>query len=56
VSAQAAVGRRLHFTPWLYASLEGKVTASWARVPIADGHARAPNIAFHGLAGLGTQF
>ncbi len=55
-TAQGAAGRRLNLTRWLFASVEGKLTASWARVPIADGRATVPNIAFHALAGLGVEF
>jgi hypothetical protein len=56
VGLQAAAGRRLNLTPWLFASAEGKVTAAWARVPISGGKATAPNVAFHGLLGIGAQF
>jgi hypothetical protein len=56
VGFQAAAGRRLHLTPWLFASAEGKVTAAWARVPISGGKATAPNVAFHGLLGIGAMF
>jgi hypothetical protein len=33
--------------------LEGKLTAAFAEVPIANGEARVPNLAFHLLLGLG---
>jgi hypothetical protein len=56
VGVQAAAGRRLDLTPWFFASAEGKVTAAWARVPISGGKATAPNVAFHGLLGIGAQF
>ena len=55
-AVQASVTRRFQVRPWLFASVEGKVTAAWARVPVADGHAAAPNVALHGLAGVGVQF
>jgi hypothetical protein len=56
VAAQGAAGRRVDFTSWLFASVEGKVTAAWARVPIANGNATVPNVAFHGLVGIGAEF
>ncbi|UCE04891.1 MAG: hypothetical protein JSW07_14875 [bacterium] len=36
--------------------IEGKVTASYARVPVFHGHANVTNVAIHGLAGLGYEF
>jgi len=56
VAFQGAGSRRFDLASWLFVSLEGKVTAAWARVPVAEGHASAPNVAFHGLAGVGVQF
>ena len=41
---------------WLFVSVEGKITAAWARVPVAEGHATVPNVAFHGIAGVGVSF
>ncbi len=35
--------------------LEGRATAAWARVPVAGGHASVPNVALHGLAGIGWR-
>ncbi|MFH1682081.1 MAG: hypothetical protein ABIH26_15740 [Candidatus Eisenbacteria bacterium] len=37
-------------------SIEGKLTTAWARVPVADGHADAPNVALHALVGLARAF
>ncbi len=56
VCGQAAVEKRLPLWGKLFLSLEGKVTAAWARVPIEDGTATVPNYALHGLAGLGYAF
>jgi hypothetical protein len=41
----------------LYAAPEARVTASLARVPVGDagGRALVPNVAVHGLAGLGVR-
>jgi hypothetical protein len=54
--AQLAASRRVRLAGPLFVALEGKVTGSWARVPIADGHATAPVVAAHALAGLGLSF
>ncbi len=35
--------------------LEGRATGAWARVPVAGGHASVPNLALHGLAGIGWR-
>jgi hypothetical protein len=35
---------------------ELQVSAAWAKVPVADGHATAPNIAIHFLIGGGYRF
>lgn len=39
-------------SPALARVAEGKFTAAWARVPVAQGHADVPNAAFHGVVGL----
>ena len=46
LGGRAAVSRRVGLVG------EGKVTAAWARVPIADGWATVPNIAVHALGGV----
>ncbi|MDJ0782837.1 MAG: hypothetical protein QNJ22_12760 [Desulfosarcinaceae bacterium] len=56
VTGQLALEKRLHFTKALFLSLEGKFTASWARIPIADGHADVPNAALHAIIGAGYAF
>jgi len=56
VCGQAAIEKRLPLWGRLFLSLEGKATAAWARVPVADGSAEVPNYALHALAGLGYQF
>ena len=55
-SVQAAVGRTFYVHSQVFFAVEGKVTGSYARVPIADGHANVPNVAIHGLFGLGYTF
>lgn len=56
VTIQAAASRRFDLTRRIFASVEGKITTSWARVPVFDGNATVPNSAFHVLAGMGVKF
>jgi hypothetical protein len=35
---------------------EGRVTASYVRVPIEDGRAEVTNAAVHGMLGVGYRF
>lgn len=56
VTGQLALEKRLHLTEAFFFSLEGKFTASWARIPIADGHATVPNAALHAIIGAGYAF
>ncbi|HEU4564794.1 MAG TPA: hypothetical protein VFS05_09105 [Gemmatimonadaceae bacterium] len=53
-TTQLALGGRIPFTPNLWLALEGKLTGSWARVPVAGGSATVPNVAAHALAGIGV--
>jgi hypothetical protein len=55
-SGQLAVERR--FTLWrgLFASAEGKLSAARARMSVPGGQATVPNVALHGLLGLGYMF
>jgi len=55
-TTQVAVGKRFPLWYTLFATVEGKVTASFARVPIADGSADVPSVALHGLFGLGMNW
>ncbi len=52
-TVQAAVEKRIRVRGDLFLPIEGKATASFARVPVADGSADVPRAALHGLAGLG---
>lgn len=54
-TAQFAVQKNLSIWKALYLAGEAKLTASYATVPIADGDAVAPNMAFHVLLGLGVD-
>ena len=56
VTVQGGVGRRFDLSKHFFVDGEAKVTASWSRVPIVDGHAKVPNAAFHLLAGAGWEF
>ena len=56
VAFQGAANRRFDLANWLFVTAEGKITAAWARVPVAEGRATTPNVAFHALAGVGVQF
>lgn len=53
---QVAVGKRWYFSQQFFGTLEGKVTAAYAHVSVANGHANAPNVAIHGLFGIGYAF
>lgn len=53
--AQLGVERRVALTRHLFAAGEGKLTGALARVPIAGGSAFVPNVAVHGLVGVGYE-
>lgn len=53
-TAMFSLGKRFYFGRFFF-HLEGKCTASYADVKIAQGRAHAPNIALHGLAGIGVD-
>jgi hypothetical protein len=55
-AVQGAAGRRFDLSRHVFLSVEGKLTAALARVPIVDGHASVPNLAVHVLGGAGVQF
>ena len=38
-----------------YATAEARLTVSYARVPVAGGHARVPNVALHVTMGVGWE-
>lgn len=52
-SALVGVGKSFAISRRFFASAEGQVTFSWARIPIETGHARTANVAFHALVGFG---
>ena len=53
---QLALEKRYIITEKLSLSLELKMTAAYAEIPIADGTATVPNYAAHGLIGVGYDF
>ena len=52
-TAQVSAGKRFRIRDDFFAPLEGKFSASFARVPIADGEADVTNLSIHGVLGLG---
>jgi hypothetical protein len=50
-----SVTRRFPLPLGVFLSLDGRLSASYVRIPVADGHAGVPNLALHLLAGLGFQ-
>jgi hypothetical protein len=51
----ASATRRFPLASGVFLSLDGRVTASYVRVPVAHGHASVPNAAVHFHMGLGYQ-
>lgn len=54
-SLMASATRRFPLTTGFFLSLDGRVSATYVRVPVADGHASVPNLALHLHAGLGYE-
>jgi hypothetical protein len=48
-----AIERRFYLRKELFATVEGKITGSYTRIPIQDGGADVTNLTVHGLLGLG---
>lgn len=60
-TAQVSLGNQVDLTENFYLALEGKVTATHGEITFSDGDyrdlkAEVPNIAIHGLIGLGFNF
>jgi len=53
---QAAAEKKFYLAKDLFFALEGKLTASYARITINGGYAQVPNAAVHWLLGLGYDF
>ena len=54
--ATAAIQKRVYLVSGFFIAATGMLSAAYAVLPIVDGHASTPNIAFHGLVGLGYRF
>jgi len=54
--AQIAIERTIDLGGGFHLSLEGKLTYGYAEVKIANGDATVPNVAVHGLIGVGYDF
>ncbi|MDO8587532.1 MAG: hypothetical protein Q7T82_10890 [Armatimonadota bacterium] len=55
-AVQVAIGKRFDISGHFFGSLEGKLTAAYARVNVADGHANVTNVATHFLFGIGYKY
>lgn len=55
-TVQGAIGKRFDLGRKFFAVIEGKTTASYVRIPVADGNAELFNLAFHAGIGLGFDF
>ncbi|UCG78927.1 MAG: hypothetical protein JSV21_03605 [Nitrospirota bacterium] len=53
VTVQAGAEKRFRINEAFFFYLEGKLTASYAVIPVANGEATVPNAALHGLFGIG---
>lgn len=49
----ASATRQFPLTAGFFLSVDGRVTATYVRVPVAGGHAAVPNLALHFHAGVG---
>ena len=54
-NVMASATRRFPVTSGMFFSLDGRVSASYVRVPVAEGHAGVPNLAFHLHVGFGLE-
>ena len=52
----ASAGKSFDLPSRWFVTLEGELTVARAKVPVAQGDASAPNVALHGLFGLGFRF
>lgn len=52
----AGAGEALALSSRLFVTPEVQVSTAWAKVPVANGRAYAPNVALHGLVGIGYRF
>jgi hypothetical protein len=52
-TVQVSAGKPFRIREDLLAPAEGKLSASFARIPVADGNADVTNFSLHGVFGLG---
>jgi len=55
-TVEAALARRFYVAEHWLVLAEGRATASYVRLPVANGHANVTNAALHLLAGVGYKF
>lgn len=55
-AGQIGAGKRVYLSKRFFLNLETKLTFSNANVSVAEGDASVPNIAIHGLFGIGYDF
>lgn len=55
LTAQAGAERRFDLSDRMFLSLEAKLTASYAEIPVSGGEASVPVTALHGLIGIGYR-
>ena len=54
--ATAAIQKRVYLVGGFFIAATGMFSAAYAVLPVVDGHASTPNIAFHALLGFGYCF
>lgn len=54
-TAEMAIAKQYYFAPRWFVLGETRLTGSWVRVPITDGHADVTNVSLHLLAGVGFK-
>jgi hypothetical protein len=55
-TATASLQKRVRLVGGLFLAAAGMISASYAVLPVVDGRALVPNVAIHGLLGVGYQF
>lgn len=54
-AGQLAIGKRFHLNRRFFFAVEGKFTIARAVIDLGTHEAHAPNVGFHGLAGIGIR-
>jgi hypothetical protein len=55
IAGQFALFHRWNLSSWLYATIEAKSTAAYARIKIENGHSHVPVVSFSVLGGFGVS-